>query len=442
MKIVIRNQIIDSINKKLPKLVERKIEVSDIPNKTYSIIGMRRTGKTYFLYQKLLECLNQGIDRSRLVYLNFEDERLIDLTIADMHWIVDEYYALYPENRRDQVYFFLDEIQMIPQWEKFVRRIMDSENAKIFISGSSAKMLSREIATSMRGRSIETIVYPFSFIEFLSCHNIDPPQSLVQIDKHYRSLLENQCNRYLSIGGFPEAQKIRDQDRQLLLQSYVNTVIFRDIVERYGITNIIVLKQLIKHLIRNFGAQFSVNKFFNYLKSNGIKVSKTTLHEYMSYIQDTFLIQNISIYAQSEKQRMVNPIKSYVIDMGLADAFLMSRESNIGHHLENCIFIELCRRNTRVSYFRSKSGYEVDFIVTYSDKTMDAIQVSADIRTKQTFERECRSLYEVKSMIKNIRLILITMSDEKEIKYKDNTIYVVPAWKWLLNLCEMEDDDR
>jgi len=434
MKIVLRNQIIDSINKKLPQLTKRNIEIPDIPNKTHSIIGMRRTGKTFFLYQKILDYIKQGIDRSRLVYLNFEDERLIDMTINDMQWIIDEYFALYPENRKHQVFFFLDEIQVIPQWERFIRRIMDTENTKIYISGSSAKMLSREIATSMRGRSIETIIYPFCFREFLTFHDIEPPQSAGQIDKYHRALLENQLNQYLSIGGFPEVQDLEEQERHMLLQSYVNTVIFRDIIERYGVSNIVVLKQLIKHLIRNFGAQFTVNKFFNDLKSNGIKVSKTTLHEYLSYIQETFLVQNISIYSQSERQKMVNPVKTYVIDMGLADAFLMLKESNIGHYLENCIFIELCRRKSSVAYFRSKSGYEVDFIVTYSDKTMEAIQVSADISTKQTFERECRSLNEVKSIIKNIKLTLITISDEKEIQYKDSTINIVQAWKWLLNL--------
>jgi hypothetical protein len=434
MKIAIQNQIIDSINRVLPEVVERDVAIPNIPNKTHSIIGMRRTGKTYFMFQKIQDYLKQGVDRSRLVYLNFEDERLIDMTVNDLHWIIDEYYALYPDNRSQPVFFFLDEIQMIPQWERFVRRVMDSENTQIYISGSSAKMLSSEIATSMRGRSIETVIYPFSFKEILTFKSITQPQRLTEIDKHIRALMENQLNQYLSVGGFPEAQNLNLADRHVLLQSYVNTVIFRDIIERHGITNIVVLKQLIKHLIRNFAGPFTVNKFFNHLKSNGIKISKTTLHEYLSYIADTFLIQTITIYSQSERRKMVNPSKSYIIDMGLADAFLMLKESNIGRHLENCIFIELCRRKAQIEYFLSRSGYEVDFIVTYNDKTMEAIQVSADISTKKTFERECRSLHEVKSVLDDIKLILITLSEENIIQYQGSTIFIVPAWKWLLQI--------
>jgi len=432
MKAIIQNQLIDSVNKEIPQFIEREIDLFEIPNKAYSIIGMRRTGKTYFLYQEIVKHLKNGIDRSRLIYLNFEDERLIDIDIKDMHWIIDEYFVLYPENRSDKVFFFLDEIQLIDKWEVFVRRIMDSENVQVYLSGSSAKMLSREIATSMRGRATETIVYPFSFREFLKFNNIEIPKSYSQIDKNMRSLLENQFIKYLTIGGFPEAQYLKIQERYLLLQSYVNTVVFRDIVERYRVGNIAVLKQLIKHLIRNCAGKFTVNKFYNNLKSNGIKVSKTTLHEYLEYIQDAFLIKNIFVYSQSDRKRMVNPVKTYVIDTGLASSFSLSREPNTGNLLENCIFIELSRRKASVAYFITKSGYEIDFIATYYNKRIDAIQVSADISDKKTLERECRALYEAKSISPDVNLVLINMSQEKYIKYSNCDIHVIPAWKWLL----------
>ncbi len=269
---------------------------------------------------------------------------------------------MFPENRPGKVYFFFDEIQLISSWEKFVRRLMDSENVRIYLSGSSAKMLSREIASSMRGRSVEVTIYPYSFREFLSCHHIELPSSLMRVPKKLRSQLEHQLLKYLSAGGFPEAQGLSTSDRHLLLQGYVNTVLFRDIVDRFNVTNINVLKKLIRHLLQNSGSRFTVNKFFNDLKSQGIRVAKTTLHEYLQYLQDAFLLDVIHVYTQSERKRMVNPIKPYAIDTGLAAAFSMMREPETGHLLENCILVELYRRHARVTYLTAESGFEVDFV--------------------------------------------------------------------------------
>jgi predicted AAA+ superfamily ATPase len=228
MRSVIQQRLADAVSMDIPALVERECRLPEIPNKAYAIIGMRRVGKTYFLYQTMNHLMRQGIERSQVVYLNLEDERLSDMTVKDLHWVTDEYYAMFPENRPGKAYFFLDEIQLIDGWEKFVRHFMDSENVQIFISGSSAKMLSREIASAMRGRSIEAIIYPYSFREFLKSRNIDVPTSLNQVNKQLRSLMENQLLKYLLEGGFPEAQGLSISDRHLLLQGYVNTVIFRE----------------------------------------------------------------------------------------------------------------------------------------------------------------------------------------------------------------------
>jgi len=428
----IQQRLADAINMDLPNLTERRCHVPDIPNKVYSVIGMRRSGKTYFLFQEMKRCLAEGVNRSRLVYFNFEDERLADISANDLHWIIDEYYVMFPENRAQKVYFFFDELQLVQGWERFVRRLLDTENVRIFVSGSSAKMLSREIASSLRGRSIEVIIYPYSFKEFASHHHIDIPENLKHIDSQKRSILENLMMKYLSQGGFPEAQELSQRDRHLLLQGYVNTVLFRDIIERYGVTNITVLKTLIRHLIKNAGSKFTVNKFYNNLKSQGIKVAKTTLHEYLDHLQDAFLLHTVPLHTDSERKRMVNPVKSYIIDTGLVASFMTNRDLNLGHLLENAVFMELCRRDAQITYLRTESGYEVDFYARYSNGTAQAIQVAADVSDPITRDRECRSLVEVSSVLPDTDLLLINLSEESIIKMDNVTIKLIPAWKWLL----------
>ncbi|MFH2220180.1 MAG: ATP-binding protein [Pseudomonadota bacterium] len=433
MKALIQHRLVDAIGMGIPELVERECRLPEIPGKVYAVIGMRRAGKTYYLYQTMKHCLEQGVDRSRLVYFNFEDERLADMTFRDLHWISDEYYALYPEARSGKVHFFFDEIQLVQGWEKYVRRLMDSENVQIYVSGSSARMLSREIASSLRGRSVEAVIYPYSFREFLKSRNIDVPRSLRRITKQMRSLLENQLIGYLHTGGFPEAQGLSPMDRNLLLQGYVNTVLFRDIVDRFNVTNIAVMKTLMRHLIRNSGSRFTVNKFFNQMKSQGFKVAKTTLHDYLGYLQDVFLLRTIPLYTRSERKRMVNPVKPYVIDTGLGASFVLSREPDIGHLLENCVFMELCRRRARTAYLLTLSGYEVDFFSEYPDGTCQAIQVAADISNPITREREYRALNEISPTLPDASFQLINLSEEAFVDAGGANVHIIPAWKWLLD---------
>ncbi len=417
----------------LPQLTEREFLLPEIPNKVYSVLGMRRAGKTYFLYQIMKRHMADGVDRSRLIYFNFEDERLADISIGDLHWIPDEYYVMFPENRSEKVYFFFDEIQLVDSWERFVRRLLDTENVQIYVSGSSAKMLSREIASSLRGRSVEIIIYPYSFREYAKHHDFDFPKSLKLINSRMKSLLENLLIKYLNHGGFPEAQGLSQIDRQLLLQGYVSTVLFRDIVERFNVTNITVLRTLIRHLIKNPGSRFTVNKFYNHLKSQGLKVAKTTLHEYLGHLPDAFFLHTVPIHTESERKRMVNPVKPYIIDTGLLASFMLNTDQDLGHLLENSVFLELCRRYAQLSYMMTASGFEVDFFAEYRDGARHAIQVAADVSDPITRERECRALVEAHSDAPDAKLFLINLSEEATIEINGVTIQMVPAWKWLLD---------
>ncbi|RPJ04463.1 MAG: ATP-binding protein [Deltaproteobacteria bacterium] len=433
MKAIVQQRLADSMALNLPTLVAREARLPKIPNKAFAVIGMRRAGKTYFLFQQMDRLLTQGVDRSRLVYFNFEDERLAGMTSADLHWIPDEYYVMFPQSRSQTVHFFFDEIQLVEGWEKFVRRQLDTENAGIYVSGSSAKLLSREIASAMRGRSVETVIYPYSFREYLNCRGTDAPTAPRHAPKQMRSLYEKMLGDFLIAGGFPEAQHLSISDRRLLLQGYVNTVLYRDIVERFNLTNLNVLKALIRHMLQNPATHFTVNKFYHQLKSQGIKVAKTTLHEYLDHLRDVFLIHTVSIKTDSERRRMVNPVKVYAADTGLADAFAMSRNPDIGRLLENCIYMDLCRRGCQVSYIVTSSGFEVDFLAEHLDGRQQAIQVAADISNAETLERETRALVEAGRTVKGAELLLLNLSEESSITRDGFTIEVLPAWKWLLD---------
>ena len=375
--------------------------------------------------------LEEGVERDRLLFFSFEDERLAGVTVGDLHWLDDEYYALHPKNRSKKVYFFLDEVQLVDGWERYVRRLMDAEKVQVFLSGSSAKLLSREVASAMRGRSVETVIHPYSFREYLLHHGVQLAENVDRVGRRRRSVLENRLASYLIEGGFPEAQGLTTRDRNILLQGYVNTLIFRDVVERFDVANIPVLKMLVRHLLSNYGSPFTVNKFYNQLKSQGIRVAKDTLHEYLGCLRDTFLIHPVYIHSDSERKRMVNPMKPYVVDAGLARAYSVKQEPDVGNLLENMVLVELLRRNASVTYLKTPSGFEVDFIAQHLDGRVEAIQVSADISDPETRQREERAFTELSQMRPDLDLVLVNLREESEMAVGKGTVRVVPAWKWL-----------
>ena len=230
--------------------------------------------------------------------------------------------------------FFLDEIQTVPGWEAFVRRVMDTERVEIFLSGSSARLLSREVATQMRGRAMETLVLPFSFREYLRHAGAEPETMADRWTKSLRSAVEKRLRAYLATGGFPEAQGVTARDRLELLRGYVNTALFRDVVERHAVSNPVALRWMVRHLLGNAAGTFSVQRFYGDLRSQGIPVAKDTLHAYVGHLEDAFLIRTLPIAADSGRRRMVNPRKVYPVDPGLIPVFDRAGRDNTGHALE------------------------------------------------------------------------------------------------------------
>lgn len=226
--------IVDFHERRLPDLTRRSVDMPALPGKIDAIIGMRRTGKTWFLFQVMQQYLDKGIAKEAMLYINFDDERLFPLTAQDLGGISDAYYRLYPHMRDERCYLFFDEIQNVDGWEHYLRRLVDTEDVQIAVTGSSAKLLSYEIATSLRGRAISTEVFPFSFNEVLQHEGIISEYP-VRPGAKQRALLENRLHHYLLQGGFPEVQSLSEEYRTRILQEYVDVVILRDVVERYQI---------------------------------------------------------------------------------------------------------------------------------------------------------------------------------------------------------------
>jgi len=429
MKNIISQLIDDFHERKLPELVTRNKEFSEVTGKADVVIGMRRAGKTWFCYQKIKDLIASGIKKEVILYINFEDDRLLEFSVNNFQEILDVYFAKYPEHRNGQCYFFFDEIQRIDQWEMFIRRLLDTENIQIFITGSSSKLLGSEIATSLRGRSLPIEIFPFSFEEYLKSLGLfsERPNTF---GANTVSVLRKAVKDYLEVGGFPEVQKLDRNLRIEILQGYIDSVLLKDIVERHKVGNILVLKHLVRHIMNSSGGQFSVNKFFNTMKSMSIKCTKNSLYEYLDHLTDAFLFYKVPIHSRSEKSRQVNPAKIYTIDTGLLNAITFRNSYNYGFLLENMVFMHLRRGGYDAEYVNTKDGREVDFFTRHriSGETQ-LIQVCWEMSDERTFARELKGL---KSAMDELSLptgTIVTWDDETVV---EDRIKVIPIWKWLI----------
>ena len=430
---VIRRKIADALTAPVPAHTRRDVHLPGIPGKVMAVIGMRRSGKTTFLWQCLEDRLKAGVPRDALMYFNFEDERLAEITARELQWVVEEYFSLHPEHRDTRrVTFFLDEIQEVPGWETFVRRLLDTEKLELFLSGSSARLLSREVATSMRGRAMEVLVHPFSLRETLRHGGAEPLSPWADLPKAVRSSLDKRFRAYLSEGGFPESQGVPARDRASLLRTYVDVAILRDVIERHNVSNPAALRWLQRHLLGNPAGTFSVQKFFDTLKSQGFSVGKNTLHDYLAHLEDAFLVRTVSLHTASERQRMVNPRKVYPIDPGLISLYERTGRANLGHALETAVFLELERRGCETGYVRTREGYEVDFLARVPEGDAALIQVCADVSDPATYEREVRALAAAAAEYRGAMPLLLTFETLPPRSPLPKPLRWQPAIAWLL----------
>lgn len=353
-------------------------------------IGMRRSGKTYFLFQTMRELLSQNIPIEHILYINFEDDRLLPLDQKKMAEMIDDLYTLQPDLHNHLCYLFLDEVQNVDEWALVIRRLLDTKNIEIYITGSSAKLLSKEIATSLRGRSISIEIQPYNFPEFLESQAFPLPSK--PFGKKNSDIYTMKLIDFFQKGGFPGVQSFQPHERREILQNYVEVVVFRDIVERHKISNIEVLKYFASVLLKNASSRFSINKFYKDITSQGYKVGKDTLYSHLEHLEDAFLIHTVPIFSESLRTLETTPRKIYVVDNGLINANTFNLSFNFGKLLENQVYLDLRRQKKEIFYYHTSEGYEIDFVTKDLDGQYELIQVVWDLNDKLTLEREERAL--------------------------------------------------
>ncbi len=372
------------------KSIHRAYQFPEATKMIKVAIGMRRSGKTYFLFQTVRQLLLDDVSLDHILYINFEDDRILPMDYKAMGKMIDSWYTLYPDNHNHCCYLFLDEVQNVEEWPLVLRRMLDTKNIQIYVTGSSAKLLSKEIATSLRGRSLAIEILPYSYLEYLTAHEKElPSQPFGQkMLDHHRSYLLH----YFRVGGFPAIQFMSPNEQLETLQSYVETVIFRDVIERHQISNINLMKYFIRFLLKNISAPFSINKFYNDCKSQGYKVAKDTLYSYLSYLEDAFLIFTVPIFTESLRHMQTTPKKIYGIDNGLIVANTFNLSDNYGKFFENQIYLDLRRQGKNIFYYHTSDGYEVDFITQDHQGKYEMIQAVWEENDPKCREREKRAL--------------------------------------------------
>ncbi len=393
---------------------------------------MRRAGKTTFLRQ-LRDARRATVPPEQAVFLGFDDDRLEGLGVDQLGFLLEEYYRRHPALRgRKTVLWLLDEIQLVAGWERFVRRVLDTEAVEIVVSGSSARMLSREVHTSLRGRGLPTVVRPFSFREYLRHRGEEPDREPARWTAAMRSLVEKRFREFLVEGGFPETQGLPAALRIELLQNYVDTVLFRDIVERYQVSQVAALRWLVRHCLRNPAGSVSVHRLYGDLRAQGHGVAKDALHAMFGHLLDAFLLSAVPIATDSERQRNSNPRKVYPVDPGLIKAFDASGRANLGHALETVVMNELERRGADVGYVKTRGGLEVDMLARYPAADPELIQVCADPSAPDTLAREVRALRAAaEEHAGAIQRLLVLDRDALTLAHAPG-VDVQPAYEWLL----------
>lgn len=401
----------------------RELQLPINTQKIITLMGVRRCGKTSILYETINR-LTQSIDKKRILFFNFEDERF-ELNQESLDLILQAYMELYPEIEMRETYLFFDEIQNVDGWEKFVRRVYDGVSKNIFITGSNSKLLSRDIATSLRGRTITYEVFPLSFREYLAFEKIE-------IDLHSTkslAFIHNRLEKFLHEGAFPEIVLFDDRIREKILQDYYNVMIYKDLIERFEIKNTKALKFFLKRILASSTKLVSVNKIYNDLKSSGFKVGKNSLYAYLGYVEDIYLSLTLDRYSQ--KITTQTDKKVYSIDIGFNNTLLYKFSDDIGKSMENAVFLELRRRGKEI-YYHSDRASECDFVVLEKGTVTEAIQVTYEMENKKTRDREFKGLINACKQYGLNKGLIITYEEEGSYQESGLTIELVSLVSFLL----------
>lgn len=397
------------------ELVRRNVRLEE--NGNYVFVGVRQSGKSYLLYQKIQDELSKGRSIEDIVYVNFDDERLIGITANDLDLILQAYYSMYD----GKPLFFFDEIQNVEGWANFARRLAN-QKYQVFVTGSNAKMLSRDIETVLGGRYLDVSLFPFSFEEYLTAVGFEFGKAWQYGRK--ANEIQRHCKTYFEWGGFPEL--VRFKEKRVWLNSLFNRIFFNDLVVRHKIKNEAALRMCLRRLAESVKQPCSLNRLNNLVKSTGVSCSTSTIMEYVRYLQEACIIISLENYTSKfvEKETVK---KHYFVDNGLLHLFLTRQEET--SLLENLCAITLYKKYASELYFY-KCNVEVDFFIPNESI---AVQASYSIQDDDTRKREVSAILALNEMYPLKKAMIITYDEESVIEEGSLSIEVIPLWKWLLN---------
>jgi hypothetical protein len=400
-------------------IIPRELKVPLTSKFIISIIGPRRAGKTYYFFQLLKKLKNP-------VYLNFEDSRLFGVTYSDIREILRIFIELYGKEPKN---LLLDEIQNVENWEIIVRELHDLKKYRIFLTGSSSKLLSKEIATQLRGRTLSYLLLPFSFREFL----LSKGRKIEKwMSKDEEAKLRNLLKEYLEFGGFPDVVLSRRKIK--ILREYFDLILFRDFIERHKIKNLEIARFLHSFVVQNFTSEISVKGLFDKAKAANLKISKDTIYDYLAKLEDTVFFFFLKRFSKKVHLRETWPKKIYLCDTGLVKVLKFSEE--IGKLMENVVFLSLLRKTNidplmEIFYWKNYQGEEVDFLVKKRTRIKQLIQVTYASSKGEIEKREIKALVKASKELNCKDLFIITWNYERMLKTNNKKIKCVPLWKWL-----------
>jgi predicted AAA+ superfamily ATPase len=428
---LIKEIILDSQSADIFSGTDRQLEVTALPNKATIIIGVRRSGKSTFLNQIAKKFLAEGVSRENMLTINFFDDRLSSLKNLGLDPVIQAYYLLFPQKKSsEKVIFFFDEIQVIPDWESFIDRLLRTENCVIYLTGSSAQLLSQEIATQMRGRALSWELFPFSFREFLDHFGL---YNFLPLNSQQRMFVENAFEKYFETGGFPEVINLNRDLRIRIHQEYFNSILFRDLIERHDISHPRALIDLARKMIDSVASMYTLNKLTGFLKSLGHKVPKNSVLDYLNWFEDAYFLFTVRLYDASYKRSNANPKKIYCVDHALVKSVSSNILINRGHLLENLVFISIRSLVKEIFYYSTQDGLEVDFIFKDGQGKKHLIQVCESLQDEKTKNRETKALQKAMQEQDMNEGYIVTRTEEFVIHCESGLIHVLPIWRYLID---------
>ncbi len=429
---LLKEMILDAQMGELFTGTHRHLEVTPVDKKATVIIGVRRCGKSTFLNQVISRLISEGVSKKNFLYINFFDDRLAQLCSDGLDKVTEAYFSIYPENKsQEKIYCFFDEIQVIQGWETYVDRLLRTENCEIYLTGSSANMLSKEIATQMRGRSLSWELFPFSFSEYLD--HVDFKSNLPASTKE-RIMIQKFFGDFNEQGGFPEVIGIDSSLRIKIHQEYTNSILFRDLIERYDISHPRALVDLSRKLLENAASLYTLNGLTNVLKSMGHKVPKNSVAEYLAWFEDAFFLFTVRIFSDSYSKSNANPKKIYCIDHSLIRSVTSGILVNSGHLLENIVFVALRRLYETIYYYKTSGNQEVDFLIQDHTRKFILIQVCETLASPVTRQREISALQHAMRELGLSEATIVTRNESEQITGNKGTINIIPVWRFLLDI--------